>query len=480
MRRLLRRIAWLAARLLLVIALLFFVVAKATQSHSKATRDFSTDRLEESGLPLFFEIHPPDLESRVNLIVEHLSRGSADDDERELRRLGAASLPLLVPRLTQLPEPVRNRIAWALLPIAKRMTWHGANEVTSAIDAHEYFVENWRERAVDFQPTIVARWVERLANRGGSALTASVLEYDTYALPALMTALPEINSAEDLDRASRLLWVVRHITGLPWTIPERSSPAEARRVVDHWKRWWQLHAVEYTVVQGPSLWSAMLKQTQFGQWLSLVLRFRFGTTVEGRPVLAELLPAGLRSFSLLCAAAAGAIGVALAKARWARTKRSGLQLPLIALVVASIPHVATVAILSQVRLAHSMLSAAVVACVSTALVELANRNLPSAAEQQSVAASTDASANASSSRRRTYFSLASHAWPFLLTLVFVVEKAFDVNGIGVACVNAFRHGDLHLLMAITTMTALWLLLVEFAVQLNRPSRRGDSPMDRSS
>jgi peptide/nickel transport system permease protein len=480
MRRLLRRIAWLIARLLLVVALLFFVVAKATQSRSTKNPDFSTDRLQESRLPLFFDIHPSDLESRVNVIVEHLSRGPAEDDERELRRLGAACLPLLVPRLAQLPETPRHRVAWALLPIAQRMTWRGANEVTTGTRAYDYFLENWRERGVDFQPTIVTRWVERLATRGGSALTASVLEYDTYALPALMAALPEIASATDVDRARHLLSVARHVTGLPWAISGAASPAEAHQVVDHWKRWWHLHAVEYTVVRGPSRWSAMLRQTQFGQWLSLVLRFRFGTTVDGHSVLDQLIPTGLRSLTLLCAAATGAIGVAFAKAWWARSKQSRVQLPLIALILASIPHVTVVAILSQIRLAHSMVTAAIVACALMVLVELANRDQPSGAGQTSMDGSTGTAAEPTTGRRaKPYFSFASHAWPFLLTLVFVIEKAFDVNGIGLSCINAFRHGDLHLLMAITTMTALWLLLVEFAVQLNRPSPRRSLPTGQS-
>lgn len=467
MRRLLRRLAWLVTRLLFVLVLSFLVLSRATRAPAGSTADYSTDRLEETSLPTLFNARPADLEMRIDIIVERLSHGPSEPESRELLRLGGATLPLLLARLPSLPLELRTRIAWDLLPVAQRMTWRGANEVTSPGQAYDYFLEMWKERSVDYQPTIVARWVERLASRGGGALTASVLEYDTYALASLIAALPEVTTDADVERARPLLAVMRRITGLPWVLPTPCGVDEARSTIDHWRRWWRLHAIEYTTVRGPSRWSAMLTQTRFGQWAALALQHRFGCTRDQYPIAARLRSAALRSVSLLIAGTLGAVAVTLLKRRrWltaAPTSRSALAM----LAFMSVPQTAIVAFLAAAGLVHGPVAAAVVACIAIAHLDLENIHQP----ESEGAAGPDAMDDAIEPRPRSHLPnwlFAGHTWPFLLTLVFVIEHAFGVYGLGQCCIDAFRHSDLHMLMAITTITALWLLLIELAVQLNNP------------
>ncbi len=479
MRRLLRRLAWLIARLFLVLVLSFFVLAKATRTSRGDQVDFSTDRLEDVELPLFFNTQPADLEYRVNAIVERLSRGLSERDTQELHRLGGATLPLLLPQLPSLPQDARDRIAWALLPLAQRMTWRGASEIRSPAQANAFFVETWKERSVDYQPPIVQRWVERLATRGGSALLASVLEYDTYALPSLMAALPEVATADDVERARRLLNATRRMTGLPWTISARDTPDQARSVIDHWRRWWRLHAIEYTTARGPSRWSAMLIQTRFGQWASLAWQHRFGCTKAHHPIAKQLTSAGLRSLMLLFAGAVGTIAVALFKHRRARIASPASRPPIAAFALESVPQASVVAVLSLAGLAQGMAAAAAIACIAMAHLDLERIDQLDTERRQ---AEPSSGPNPTAVRRRRplpNWLFAGHTWPFMLTLVFVIEKAFGINGLGQCCVDAFRQRDLHMLMAVTTITALWLLLLEFAVQLNHPFRHHRPPKEPS-
>jgi hypothetical protein len=466
MRRLLRRLAWLILRLWLVVATSFFVVAHATQTRSADIYDFSTDRVEDSRLPTFLNLHPIDLESRVDAIIERLSRPPHTLDAHELSRIGAAGFPLLIPRLTELPVDVRHRTAWALLPIAQRMAWPGASNIDSEPSALQYLIDAWGERSADFQPEMVARWVERLAVRSEPALTASVMEYDTYALPSLMAALPDVTTAGDVARARRLLSVASHATSIPWTVAPESSPQHAQSVVNHWRRWWHLHGIEYMPVKGPSRWSATLRQTKFGQWSSLVFRFRFGTTRDNQSIVHELLSKGTRSLLLVFCGTAGAVVVGLAGLYRSRTLSAASPPPLQYLVLTSIPQLAMVAVLVRSGLETSMLSACLVACVTMGLFSLGHSHRFGVEPDRSC---NEPAPDMQRLRRAPNWLFAGHIWPFQLTLVIVIETAFHVDGIGRAAVTAFRCRDLHMLMAIATITTLWLLIVEFIVQLKHLS-----------
>jgi len=477
MRRLLRRLAWLIMRLFLILVLSFFVLSSTTHSQSLLGTDFSTDRLEATELPILFNSHPADLASRVNALVMRLSRERAESESQELMRLGAASLPILLPRLDALPIEARARVAWDLLPLAKRMTWRGADDVSSPAHAYAYFVEMWRERAVDYQPTVVGRWVERLAARGGGALTQTVVEFDTYALPALIGALPDVKSQTDVERARSLLNVLRRITGLDWAISAQCGINEARTTIDHWQRWWHLHALEFTTVSGPSRWSAMLTQTQFGQWTALALQHRFGTTKEHRPILEHVASAGLKSLALLLGGAAGAFAVALFKRLRSRYSHRSLTSHFSCLVFMSVPQTSIVACLALVGLNHGIAAAVVVACIAIAHLDLESIH---PVDNTSALPASTTGRDISEPRHRQALPnwlFAGTSWPFILTLIFVIEQALGLQGLGRCCVDAFRQRDLHLLMALTTVTALWLLLLELVVQSYHPSQHSPIPLE---
>lgn len=460
MRRLLRRLAWLLSRLFFVVMISFMALATSTKEPQATNTNFASDRIEQSQVPLFFNSRPNDLELKVRAILQD----PGAQNQEELHRLGGAVFPLLLPKLSELKPETRLRLARALLPVAQRMRWRGAAEARAHGDPAGYLADAWKERSVDFQTIFVTRWVERLASRGSEAMLTSVIEYDTYALGALVGALPIVNNQETALRARRLFPALAHATGLPWFLDDASSLEDIRDVADRWRRWWALHEPEYTVVRGPSRWSAMLKQTRFGQWVTLATQFEFGTTKDQRSVLEVLRRAAPRTATILVGCLIGVI-TAMALSLWReRLLSKGRLYGVTTLVVTSVPHVSAIALCAYFAPSKTLLTTTFAALlIFTIFATVDGARLEGTATKATL--TSPYALSSASSRFAFLWRYADHAWPFLLTFVFVLENAFGIDGVGPQCVRAFRNRDLHLLMGIATLTALTsLLVIEFAAR----------------
>lgn len=466
MSQLLRLMAWLLARLLLVVALCFVVLSAATHN---TRQDPSSDRVEQLQRPLFFNRMPSDLVVRTKTLVNLLGRSNTAQARDELLRLGGASFPILLPELSALPPETRLRVAWALLPIARRMGWRGAEEVKDPGAAASFLERSWEERAPDFNPNVASRWVQRLAQKTSPGLQSSVVEYDSYALPALMSALPLVSTAEDVLVASHITQVAAHVTGLPWEVRSLDPPEQARSTVRRWQRWWQLHASDYLILRGPSRWSAMLTDTKFGGWLIMATTFRFGDTVAGKPIWEVLVPASRHSLWLLALATFGASGCLFVRKRYVSEGRVGRLLHRLSqgqALLASIPPIAIVAGLAAVFPKSQSHVWAYLGTLFVSAVAILSTSSAQASRDIIVESSSPSSATVRLREPESVgrwlvqqWQRAGHAWPFLLLLIFVIEQAFQVPGLSSLLISAFHQRDLHTLMAITTTTAFWLLLV---------------------
>jgi hypothetical protein len=454
--------------LVFVLGLCFGLLSSVTHSSQE---DVRSDRIEQLRLPVFFNPNPVDLAVRIDRLI---ARQAASRDVAaviELQRLGGAAFPLLIPRLAQYPLEVRLRIAEALIPVMKRMGWRGASELKSSSDALRFLETAWEERAADFHPSIVTRWVERLAQRPNPELYASVIEFDSFALPALMTALTNVDSAIDAQASHRLTLVASRITGNSWVVSNSESTTGTRIIVERWQRWWQLHASEYTVLTGPARWAASLGETRFGHWLMLATRFSFGTAPNETAIGTTLWPASTRTLGLFFMTTLGGWVVSLIPSVFAakRTRRAALAFVL-GQGLFAIPTLSVVALLSG-ALPHdwSLASAMVTAFVAAAATDIGHRlspiHLPVSLPSGPVF--IERRSHSPILRLLRQWQFAGHNWPFSLILVFVTESAFGIDGLSRLTVIAFRQRDLNTLMAITTATATCLLLVEFAVQLRR-------------
>jgi hypothetical protein len=129
----------------------------------------------------------------------------------------------------------------------------------------------------------------------------------------------------------------------------------------------------------------------------------------------------------------------------------------------SIPHVSLIAVCAFLMPSHSLWTAMFVAFLVMALLAPVDGfQLGRAARPVTESAAAPA---------LFIWRFADHAWPLLLTFVFLLENAFAIDGIGAECVRGFRSRDLHLLMGLATISALAsLLVVEFASRKTENSR----------
>src|SRR5260370_28579781 len=108
-RHALRRVLWSVPTLLATSCGLFLVTPLA--------------RGPVDPLPGFLNLIPRDVRSLAMRAVSHVAAAdeSQDAGKRELRRLGGAALPYVLPHLEVLAPDARRRVATALSPLAERM-----------------------------------------------------------------------------------------------------------------------------------------------------------------------------------------------------------------------------------------------------------------------------------------------------------------------------------------------------------------------
>ena len=167
---------------------------------------------------------------------------------RELRRLGGAALPFVLPSLEALPPDARGRVAVALAPVADRMgISHGADLMRPEAAAL-FWTRFWDDRALDFTRTAVDRAVDRLVEHGTDLREADLVSVDTYALPELVAR----DDDDDRPRRPRAAHPHRPPRDRARAASSRrdATPEAVRRAVADWREWWFVHAADFVPLDG--------------------------------------------------------------------------------------------------------------------------------------------------------------------------------------------------------------------------------------
>src|SRR5579859_3303929 len=126
LRYALRRVLWAIPTLLATSLVLFLVTTLAPDPPLPSDDDFAAieaRRARFADLPRFVNPDPQDVRARARAAVARVAAGDDRHDTaaRELRRLGGAALPYVLPAFEALPPEERGRLAVTLAPIARRM-----------------------------------------------------------------------------------------------------------------------------------------------------------------------------------------------------------------------------------------------------------------------------------------------------------------------------------------------------------------------
>jgi peptide/nickel transport system permease protein len=453
-----------ATRRLLGIALTLVAVSVGL-FWAAATYDARTSTIRHSpfrALPLFFNRHPVSVRELSAAAMRGIARGgsAASPAAVELARLGGAALPYVLPALDSLDPDSRVRVALALTPVAQRMEVATAEDLVSGDQAVLFWTRFWQDRAIDFRAPAVRHLTTRLAERSIALRREDLIHVDTFALPALIDALGEVKTEADVARVQRLNSVLSHVTGMVSPLPPNASVADAQRYVDAWLDFWELHGTEYSELDGPRRLTATFAETQYGKWLTDVLRGGLGRTQAGRPALA-LVRRGLpTTLLLLLVGLGGGFSLAVAWTRFerrAKTLSSRYASVLAGTALAAIPCATFVRLLSGTG--AGFLSAALLVMLTTAA--WVSRHVARSAMSPGHISPITAAFSVSAPLGATYP-------PFVLSAIVLVELAFELPGLGGAAARALRAGDVDAWMATSLALALATLVSRQVADLVRP------------
>jgi len=420
-----------------------------------------------AALPVFFNPRPAGVRELATSAVHAIAGGGrpAVAARIALARLGGAALPYVLPALDALDPRSRERVALALTPVAVRMEVASFEELADGAQAVLFWTRFWQDRAIDFRAASVRHLASRLAERSIALRREDLIHVDTYALPALIEALGQVNAPDDVRRVERLNSVLAHITELPVACPPGASVSDARRVVDTWLDFWQLHGSDYSALDGPRRLAATFVETQYGKWLAAVLRGGLGRTRSGERAW-DLVARGLATTSFLLFVGLGggfALGVA-----WTRFERRSHEFAtrvasaIVGTALAAIPCATFVRLFASSG--AGLFSASCLVTLTTAA--WVSRHLARSTMSQTVSPIA-AAFSVSAPLGATYP-------PFVLSAIVLVELMFRLPGLGRTAALSLASGDVNAWMAASLALALASLLLRQAADLLRP-RAAQSP-----
>jgi peptide/nickel transport system permease protein len=458
MRSLLWRLLWLGPSILLITIAAFGALSLALPAAPSS-----------AGLPLFFNREPGGFERRAAVLLVAIAnpKPASAGAPSELARLGGAALPYVLPALDSLSPEGRARVVVALRPVGARMgfdlddNWEPSREVL-------FWIRFWEEHSIDYRPSVARRAVLRLAQKSTLLRDAEVRQLDTYALAELILGMQPVNELQDIDRVRRLSILASDVTsGAAPALSEGADLEEARRVAWAWSDWWARHRSEFLTYDGTERLIAMLRDTRYGAWAAEALHNELGILRSGEAAWTALRQGARVTLPLLGAALIGAWGgavlVGIFSARGARR-------PLWLLRGAGFWGAALPPVVVALGLRVALGPAAGRAWVGALLMGFTGLSMLSLRADVSSAASADFLRTLRAfgiSRSRASFTivrlssasvvtqLGAHL-SSLLSLIFAVEYALGLSGLGPRTIEALRQPDPNWVMAMTICTAAFV------------------------
>ncbi len=459
LRYALRRVLWSIPTLLATSLVLFFVTTLAPDAASPA------------GLPRFVNPDPQDVRSRARAA---LAQAAADDARhevgaRELRRLGGAALPYVLPSLEALPPDGRRRAAVALAPVAERMGFAGAGELAEPEAAALFWTRFWDDRAVDFTRAAVERAVVRLVEHGSDMREKDVVALDTFALPEVIGAMTTTTDAVALARLTRL---AHHCTGRGVVLEPDATATERRRALAEWQEWWFMRQTDFMALEGAYRAIAVVTDTRYGKWLRRATSGRFGVSaIDGEPI-ADKLMARAPLTLLLCALAmvvswAFAIPIG-AFGAWRHGQAFDITSSAVLFVLYATPTFAIAELLRRLVGPHDLGAARLTLAVASlalgslatssrwqraAMLDVVRQDFVRTAHAKGVPAWRVAVVHALRNALMPTVTLAGLHLPALLGGALMVEEVFGLRGAGFETLRAIEAHDTAWLMAVILAAA---------------------------
>jgi peptide/nickel transport system permease protein len=483
LRHALRRLLWAVPTLLATSLVLFFVTTLAPDpSRADPAALEGSPELDQArrarflDLPRFVNLAPADVRSRAAAAMSHVAAADSgrEASAMELRRLGGAALPYVLPALEALAPDARRRVALALGPLAERMHLAVASDLEEPEAAVLFWTRLWDDRALDFSRPAVERAVRRLVEHGSDDRESDVVALDTLALPDVVRAMTPRMDRVTLARLTR---IAQHATERGPAVSSEATRGERERAVADWNEWWFAHTTDFVALNGASRAIAFVTETRYGKWLKRIVSGELGVSlVDGEPILSKLRARAPTTLSL-CALATlvswtlavpiGAIGA------WWRGSAFDVTTSALMFLFYAVPTFVIAELLrraaptaagggAQMTLAVVALAAGSLATLSrwqrTAMLEVARQEFVRTARAKGMPTWRVLVVHALRNALMPTVTVAGLHLPTLFGGAVVVEEVFGLRGVGFETMRAIEVHDAAWLMAVLLAAAVTVTL----------------------
>lgn len=445
-------------------------------------------------LPLFFNTDIRDLPRHMKTLVASLGRSDRRTEHvRSISRTGGAGLRYIVPQLETLDPAGRDAAIEGLALVAERMGI--AEEIAAAPDPVTGWRDFWEECHLDFKTGRARRLALSLLARENPHAERELRRLDTFALGQI---IPLLADREPDEAVLRLVTRLAEATGRNVVYDPAQPYADRRRVLDDWREWWWIHRLEYTALSAEEHLIGALTETQYAKWLTRLVTLDFGVSSrDARPIIEKLrekLPVTLLlslTATLLAYFLAVPLGVFSALRAGRRSERA---VTLVLFLLYSLPSfwVGTMAIRYLCGLghldwfplrglhgegweawplwrqiadtAHHMvlpvfcLTYASLAVLSryerVAMLETLRQDYVRTARAKGLSRRRVVWRHALRNSLIPIITLLGLQIPFLIGGSVVVERIFNIDGMGLETFEAIRHRDYNWILAVSVLSAV--------------------------
>jgi peptide/nickel transport system permease protein len=476
----LRRVLWSIPTLLATSVVLFLVTTLSPEPRPPGDPNdpVAADAFDQArrarflDLPSFFNATPRDVRARAHRALAHVANADARRDAAatELRRLGGAALPYVLPELESLAPDARRRVAVALEPVAERMGIADGRDLTQPDVAALFWAQFWDDRALDFTRAATTRAVERLVEYGSDLRERDLRVWDTFALASLVRAM---RGATDRTTIARLTRLAHHAAERGMVVDPDADDEHVRRAVADWREWWFVYGSDFVDLGSGDGIVTVVTDTRFGKWLRRIASGELGVSaVDGEPIASKLRDRA--PLTLLVCALAMLLGSALAipvgaLGAWRRGGAFDIASSASLFVLYATPTFVLAELLRRAAASHAIAGARIGLAVATlaagslatlarwqrsAMLDVMHADYVRTAHAKGLPAWRVLVFHALRNALLPSVTIAGLNLPALFGGALVVEDVFGLPGMGSETIRAIESHDSAWLMAVLFMSAV--------------------------
>lgn len=231
--------------------------------------------------PLFINLNPKDRLYYLNkYFTQLLGQRESLKAKESLIRLGGTALPFILERVSSVDENYKQVLIEVLNKIAEKIKLINEEKRKWNLGDEEFWREFWINYKLDFTKERVRLLVKKVVRYNDELSKIELLKLDTYAIDVIMETLIE---EEKLPYKAKVI-----LSQIASKIMERGSPLPpdpkdkelVERILEDWEEWWNINYIYYTEFEGFKTITSIITETQFFKWIERIVTLDFGRSLR--------------------------------------------------------------------------------------------------------------------------------------------------------------------------------------------------------